>query len=206
MTFESAPEAKDESEAKILAVLGEMDQNERRGMMNVPMEDGRLLRLLTEAMGAKTVVEIAPICIEHQVYKEHRFEWHSDAENQGHEGVGTIREVAPGSTFAVGDRVVERPQRDRVVVLCRVVDDRARKSGAQRQPALVGAAHSAHLLLGKPKQFDPGGGEHGCTDQHGVLLAGPCVAEKMCHDKPVETAMECRNSYWNLWKNNPGAT
>ncbi len=51
-------------------------------------------------------VEIAPICIEHQVYKEHRFEWHSDAEHQGHEGVGTIREVAPGSKFKVGDRVV----------------------------------------------------------------------------------------------------
>ena len=51
-------------------------------------------------------VEIAPICIEHQVYKEHRFEWHSDAEHQGHEGVGTVREVAPGSKFKVGDRVV----------------------------------------------------------------------------------------------------
>ncbi len=51
-------------------------------------------------------VEIAPICIEHQVYKEHRFEWHSDADNQGHEGVGTIREVTPGSKFEVGDRVV----------------------------------------------------------------------------------------------------
>lgn len=51
-------------------------------------------------------VEIAPICIEHQVYKEHRFEWHSDAENQGHEGVGTIREVTAGSKFEVGDRVV----------------------------------------------------------------------------------------------------
>ncbi len=51
-------------------------------------------------------VEIAPICIEHQVYKEHRMEWHSDAGNQGHEGVGTICEVAPGSKFKVGDRVV----------------------------------------------------------------------------------------------------
>jgi len=44
-------------------------------------------------------VEIAPICIEHQVYKEHRFEWHSDEERQGHEGVGTICEVMPGSKF-----------------------------------------------------------------------------------------------------------
>jgi len=30
----------------------------RRGMMNVPPEDGRVLRLLTEALGAKRVVEI----------------------------------------------------------------------------------------------------------------------------------------------------
>ena len=51
-------------------------------------------------------VAIAPVCIEHQVYKEHRFEWHSDAGNQGHEGVGTIIEVAPGSKFKPGDRVV----------------------------------------------------------------------------------------------------
>ena len=51
-------------------------------------------------------VEIAPICIEHQVYKEHRMEWHSDECNQGHEGVGTICEVTPGSRFKVGDRVI----------------------------------------------------------------------------------------------------
>jgi threonine dehydrogenase-like Zn-dependent dehydrogenase len=50
-------------------------------------------------------VEIAPICIEHQVYKQHRMEWHSDADHQGHEGVGTIIEVAEGSRFEVGDRV-----------------------------------------------------------------------------------------------------
>jgi threonine dehydrogenase-like Zn-dependent dehydrogenase len=51
-------------------------------------------------------VAIAPICIEHQVYKEHRFEWHSDEEHQGHEGVGTVVEVAAGSRFEVGDRVI----------------------------------------------------------------------------------------------------
>lgn len=51
-------------------------------------------------------VEIAPVCIEHQVYKEHRFEWHSDEEHQGHEGVGTICEVLPGSKFKLGDRVI----------------------------------------------------------------------------------------------------
>ena len=51
-------------------------------------------------------VEIAPICIEHQVYKEHRMEWHSDAEHQGHEGVGTVHEVMPGSSLKVGDRVI----------------------------------------------------------------------------------------------------
>jgi len=48
---------KTDEEKKILAVLDEMD-NERRGMMNVPVSDGRLLRLLTESVGAKHVVEI----------------------------------------------------------------------------------------------------------------------------------------------------
>jgi threonine dehydrogenase-like Zn-dependent dehydrogenase len=51
-------------------------------------------------------VEIAPVCIEHQVYKEHRMEWHSDCDHQGHEGVGTICEVTAGSRLEVGDRVV----------------------------------------------------------------------------------------------------
>jgi len=43
--------------AKITAVLDELDL-QREGNMNVPVEDGRLLRLLAEAMGAKKVVEI----------------------------------------------------------------------------------------------------------------------------------------------------
>ena len=52
------PVAKGETETKILAVLDEMDRTQRRGNMNVPMEDGRFLRLLAETLGAKHVVEI----------------------------------------------------------------------------------------------------------------------------------------------------
>ena len=48
----------DDAEKKILAVLDDLDKNQRRGNMNVPLEDGRLLRLLTETVGAKHVVEI----------------------------------------------------------------------------------------------------------------------------------------------------
>ena len=55
---ESAPLAKTEIEKKVLSILDDMDKNQRRGMMNVPITDGRLLRLLTEAIGAKHVVEI----------------------------------------------------------------------------------------------------------------------------------------------------
>jgi len=47
-----------EQEKKILSVLEDMDQNQSRRMMNVPQEDGRILRLLTEAIGARHVVEI----------------------------------------------------------------------------------------------------------------------------------------------------
>ena len=46
------------SEKKILEVLDDLDKNQRAGMMNVPVDDGRLLRLLTETLGAKNVVEI----------------------------------------------------------------------------------------------------------------------------------------------------
>ena len=55
---ESAPIAKTPEEKKILDVLDDMDRNQRQGMMNVPKEDGRLLRLFTEATGARHVVEI----------------------------------------------------------------------------------------------------------------------------------------------------
>jgi predicted O-methyltransferase YrrM len=58
LNFQSAPVPKDDAEEKILAVLNDLDQNQRRGMMNVPEEDGRLLRLLAETIGAKRVVEI----------------------------------------------------------------------------------------------------------------------------------------------------
>ena len=56
--FDNAPIPKDNAEKKILDVLKDMDQNQRAGMMNVPMRDGRLLRLLTESTGAKHVVEL----------------------------------------------------------------------------------------------------------------------------------------------------
>ena len=51
-------DARAQTEKHILTVLEDIQENQRRGMMNVPPEDGRLLRLLTEAVGAKRVVEI----------------------------------------------------------------------------------------------------------------------------------------------------
>ncbi len=56
--IESVPLAKSPDEHAILEVLDDLDRNHRRGMMNVPKEDGRLLRLLTEAIDARHVVEI----------------------------------------------------------------------------------------------------------------------------------------------------
>jgi len=53
-----APLPANEQEKKILSVLEDMDQNQRRGMMNVPLGDARILRMLTESVGAKHVVEI----------------------------------------------------------------------------------------------------------------------------------------------------
>jgi caffeoyl-CoA O-methyltransferase len=51
------PLAKTEAEKKILAVLDEMVKYHRT-YLSVPMQDGRALRLLTEAAEAKKVVEI----------------------------------------------------------------------------------------------------------------------------------------------------
>jgi len=55
---EPPPLAANDAEEKILKVLEDMYLNQRRGMMNVQPADGRVLRLLTEAVGAKNVVEI----------------------------------------------------------------------------------------------------------------------------------------------------
>jgi len=49
---------KNEREKKILAILDDMDQTQRRGSMSVPANDGRLLRILAESTGAKHVVEL----------------------------------------------------------------------------------------------------------------------------------------------------
>ncbi len=58
LDFKAAPVARDAAEKRILDVLDEMDTKFRRGMLSVPRDDGRLLRLLAESSGAKNVVEI----------------------------------------------------------------------------------------------------------------------------------------------------
>ncbi len=55
--FDTATIPKDDAEKKILDSLSEIEQTQGR-MMNVPVPDGRLLRLLAETTNAKTVVEI----------------------------------------------------------------------------------------------------------------------------------------------------
>ena len=56
-SFESTPQPKDDAEKKILHALQEIRQEQGR-RANVPDPDGRMLRLLAEAIGAKKVVEI----------------------------------------------------------------------------------------------------------------------------------------------------
>jgi predicted O-methyltransferase YrrM len=56
--FSSPIMPKNDREKAVLAVLDDMDRNQRRGSMSVPMEDGRILRLLAESLGATNVVEI----------------------------------------------------------------------------------------------------------------------------------------------------
>lgn len=55
---EREPMAKSDNEKRILAVLDDMDKNQRAGSMSVPKVDGRLLRVLTETTNAKNVIEI----------------------------------------------------------------------------------------------------------------------------------------------------
>jgi predicted O-methyltransferase YrrM len=55
--FENPPRAKDEAEAKILKTLEEIQKTQGH-RMNVPDVDGRLLRMMAEAIDANSVVEI----------------------------------------------------------------------------------------------------------------------------------------------------
>jgi predicted O-methyltransferase YrrM len=54
--LEKPPLATDEAEKRILAVLDDVDRNERE--MSVSQTDGRFLRQMAEALGAKRVVEL----------------------------------------------------------------------------------------------------------------------------------------------------
>jgi threonine dehydrogenase-like Zn-dependent dehydrogenase len=51
-------------------------------------------------------VQIAPICDEVRIYRDHTIDWYERLDGMGHEGVGEIVEVRPGSKFNVGDRVI----------------------------------------------------------------------------------------------------
>ena len=57
-SIKSTPIPKTDAEKKILGVLDNMAKYQSSGMQNVPTDDGRLLRLLVETMGAENVVEI----------------------------------------------------------------------------------------------------------------------------------------------------
>ena len=65
-------------------------------------------RPLPQIIPGYAVVEvaIAPVCIEARIWTKHQFEYVDDPMHLGHEGVGTIVEVAEGSRFEIGDRVI----------------------------------------------------------------------------------------------------
>ena len=58
ISFQANTVAKDDAEQKILDVLKDMDATQRQGSMSVPEQDGRILRVLTESLGAKVVAEL----------------------------------------------------------------------------------------------------------------------------------------------------
>jgi predicted O-methyltransferase YrrM len=52
------PTPANESERRVLDVIADYDRTQRSGSLSVPFEDGRLLRILAESLGATRVVEI----------------------------------------------------------------------------------------------------------------------------------------------------
>lgn len=70
---ESPPLGKSTTEKQILAVLDDLDRNQRLRNLTVPAEDARLLRLLTESINVKHVVELGTanvsIAVDRQISK-----------------------------------------------------------------------------------------------------------------------------------------
>ncbi len=56
--FDTRTLANSDREKAILSVIEDVGMNQRRGGMSVPAEDGRLLRIITESLGARHVVEL----------------------------------------------------------------------------------------------------------------------------------------------------
>jgi caffeoyl-CoA O-methyltransferase len=52
------PVPMNDSERRVLDVIADYDRTQRAGSLSVPLEDGRLLRILAESIGATSVVEI----------------------------------------------------------------------------------------------------------------------------------------------------
>ena len=52
------PTPKNASERRVLDVITDYDRTQRSGSLSVPFEDGRLLRILAESIGATRIVEI----------------------------------------------------------------------------------------------------------------------------------------------------
>ncbi len=57
-SFENTPLARSDAEKRILSVLEEMGNDPSQRYLSVSQSDGRLMRLLTEAVGAKRVIEV----------------------------------------------------------------------------------------------------------------------------------------------------
>ncbi|MFH1718102.1 MAG: O-methyltransferase [Planctomycetota bacterium] len=57
-SIENTPLARSDAEKKILSVLEEMGNDRSRLYLSVSQSDGRLMRMLTESIGAKRVIEI----------------------------------------------------------------------------------------------------------------------------------------------------
>lgn len=57
-TLEAPPLSKSDAEKRILAVLDDLDRNQRLRNLTIPVEDARLLRILAESINAKHIVEL----------------------------------------------------------------------------------------------------------------------------------------------------
>ncbi len=161
-----AAQRSSEGAKKIQDVLDDIDRNQRSGSMIVPREDGKLLRVLAETAGAKTVFELGTsvgysglhFCLALRSTGGHLTTFDIDPGRQG-SAKSNIEKAGASSlvTFVLGDAHIEAPKRAKTIDLLFIDADKEgyldylNKLAPAVRPGGLIVAHNMHSPSPDPR-------------------------------------------------------